>query len=59
VLGNSSIGTAAIQNFISATTGGTVSSGTTFTVATLGQALDLPLASNLFKIVLTGPVVQD
>ena len=59
VLGNSSIGTAAIQNFISATTGGTVSSGTTFTVATLGQALDLPLASNLFKILMTGPVVQD
>jgi hypothetical protein len=59
VLGNGTIGTAAVQNFISATTGGTVSSGTTFTVATLGQAIDLPEASQLFKIYMLAPVVQD
>lgn len=59
VLGNATIGTAAQQNFVNATTGGTVNAGTTFTVSTIGQAIDLPLASNLFKVMLNGPVVQD
>lgn len=59
VLGNATIGTAAQQNFVNATTGGTVNAGTTFTISTIGQAIDLPLASNLFKVLLNGPVVQD
>ena len=59
VLGNGTIGTAAVQNFVSATTGGTVSAGTTYTVSTIGQAIDLPIASNLFKVKLNGPVDQD
>jgi hypothetical protein len=61
VLGNATIGTAAIQNFIASTTGGTVNSQTTLSVATIGQAIDLPLASNLFKIYMgiTAVVVQD
>lgn len=59
VLGNASIGTAAVQNFVNATTGGTVNAGTTYGVATIGQAVDLPIASNLFKVYLTGPNVQD
>lgn len=59
VLGNGTIGTAAVQNFVAATTGGTVNAGTTYTVATVGQAIDLPVASNLFKIYMLGPTVQD
>ena len=63
VLGNGTIGTgAAVGNFVQATTGGTVnapSATTSPTVATIGQAVDLPLASNLFKVLLDGPVVQD
>lgn len=59
VKGNSLIGTAAVQNFVNATTNGTVNAGTTFTVATIGQAADLPVASNLFKVYLNGPTVQD
>jgi hypothetical protein len=59
VLGNGTIGTAAVQNFVNATTGGTVNAGTTYTVSTIGQAADLPVASNLFKVYLSGPTVQD
>lgn len=59
VLGNGTVGTAATGNFVTVTTGGTVTAGTTYTVATVGQALDLPLASALYKVVLNGPTVQD
>lgn len=46
-------------NFVSATTGGVVTGGTTYTVATLGQAIDTGTSGQLFKAVLTGPTVQD
>lgn len=46
-------------NFVSATTGGVVTGGTTFTVATVGQAIDTGTSGQLFKAVLTGPTVQD
>lgn len=59
VLGNSGISGGAIGNFVTATTAGTVNQGTTYTIATVGLAVDLPLASVLFKIVLNSPVVQD
>ena len=63
VLGNASIGSgAAISNYVEATTGGTVnapSATTSPTTSTIGQAVDLPIASNLFKVILNGPVVQD
>ena len=56
VLGNATIGTAAEGNWVNSTTGGTVNataaSGSP-TGATIGKAIDLPLASNLFKIYLT------
>lgn len=62
VLGNGTIGTAAVGNWVNATTGGTVnataSSGSS-TGITIGQAVDLPVASNLFKAYLDGPVFQD
>ena len=62
VLGNATIGTAAVGNWVNVTTGGTVNataaSGSA-TGATIGQALDLPVASLLFKTQLDGPVVQD
>ena len=62
VLGNAAIGTAAVGNYVEATTGGagTVDAATSLSVRTIGQAVDLPLASNLFKIYMNYvPVVQD
>jgi hypothetical protein len=62
VLGNASIGAgAAGGNWVESTTGGTVnapSATTSPTVNTIGKAIDLPVASNLFKVLLDGPVVQ-
>lgn len=56
VLGNGTIGTAAEGNWVNSTTGGTVNAtaanGSPIG-ATIGKAIDLPLASNLFKIYLT------
>lgn len=47
-------------NFVSAgSTNGTVTGGTTYTVATVGQAIDTGTSGQLFKAVLTGPTVQD
>jgi len=47
-------------NFVSAaSTNGTVTGGTTYTVATVGQAIDTGTSGLLFKAILTGPVVQD
>lgn len=62
VLGNSALaGNATPGNFIVAATGnaGTVTTSATFTATTVGQNIDTALASSLFKIQLTGPVVQD
>ncbi len=48
------------NNFVSATTGGVVTGGTTFTVTTVGQAIDAAAGTGLlFKAYLNGPVVQD
>jgi hypothetical protein len=46
-------------NFVSTTTGGVVTGGTTYTVLTVGQAIDTGTSGQLFKAVLTGPTVQD
>lgn len=48
-------------NFVSAaSTNGTVTSGTTYTIATVGQAIDSTSATGqFFKAILTGPTVQD
>lgn len=46
-------------NFVSVTTGGVVTGGTTFTIATVGQAIDTGSSGNLFKALLDTPVVQD
>jgi len=47
-------------NFVNAaSTNGTVTGGTTYTVATVGQAIDTGTSGQLFKAVLTGPTVQD
>jgi len=47
-------------NFVSAaSTNGTVTGGTTYTVATVGQAIDTGTSGQLFKAILTGPSVQD
>jgi hypothetical protein len=64
VLGYSAIGAgAAVSNWVEATTGGTViapSATASPTTATIGQAVDLPVSLNLFKIYLNSvPVVQD
>lgn len=57
VLGNATIGTGAAEgNWVESTTGGTVnapSATTSPVLATIGKAIDLPLASLLFKIYLT------
>jgi hypothetical protein len=64
VLGNGTIGTAALGAWVNVVTagGGTVN-GTAAsggpTGSTIGQAVDLPVASNLFKIVLNSAPVQD
>lgn len=59
VLGNATIGTAAIGNWISSITSspnGTVASAATLpTSGTLGYALDLPRASSRFRVQLTLP----
>lgn len=63
VLGNATIGSgAAVGNYVESTTGGTVnapSATASPTTSTIGQAVDLPVASNLFKVYLNGPVFQD
>jgi hypothetical protein len=63
VLGSATVGTAAVGNFVSplavGSGNGTVTAGTTYTVTTFAQAIDLPLASNPYKVLLVGPVVQD
>ena len=61
VLGYSSITAATIGNFVIAVTSGagTVDAVTTSTKATIGLAIDLPLVSAPFKVLLNGPVVQD
>jgi hypothetical protein len=63
VLGNATIGTAAAGNFVESTTAGagTVDAATTVSVRTIGQAIDLPIASQLFKILMgiTATVVSD
>ena len=46
-------------NFVSTTTLGVVTGGTTYTVLTVGQAIDTGTSGQLFKAVLTAPVVQD
>ena len=47
-------------NFVSAgSTNGTVTGGTVYGVATVGQAIDTGTSGLLFKAVLTGPTVQD
>ena len=47
-------------NFVSAaSTNGTVTGGTTYTVATVGQAIDTGTSGQLFKAILTGQTVQD
>ena len=51
-------GSITLANFVSATTGGVVTGGTTYTTATVGQAIDASASGNLFKAYLTGPVVQ-
>lgn len=64
VLGNAAIGSgAAVGNWVEVTTAGTVdapSATSSPTTATVGVAVDLPVASNLFKIYMQNvPVVQD
>ena len=51
-------GTITIQDFVSTTTGGVVTAGTTYLVNTVGQAIDACVSGNLFKAYLTGPTVQ-
>ncbi len=63
VLGNASIGSGATGDYVN---GVLTNSGTATTTAasgspigsTIGRAIDKPQASNLFKALLTGPVVQ-
>jgi hypothetical protein len=52
-------GSITANNFVLATTGGVVTGGTTYTVLTVGQAIEAGTSGDLFKAVLTGPVVQD
>ncbi len=52
-------GSITIADFVSTTTGGAVTAGTTYTTATVGQAIDTAATGNLFKAYLDGPVVQD
>ena len=52
-------GSITITNFVSTTTGGVVTGGTTYLVNTVGQAIDAGSSGNLFKAYLTGPTVQD
>ena len=61
VLGASAITAGAVGDLVRSTTGGTVNDNnyTTSTNLTVGQSVDLPIASNLFKVILLGPVVQD
>lgn len=63
VLGSATPGTAAVGNFVSplavGSGNGTVTSGTTYTATTIGQAVDLPLTSATYKVILNGPTVQD
>lgn len=48
------------NNFTSVTTAtGTVTGGTTFTVLTIGQAIDAGSSGNTLKVLLNSPVVQD
>ncbi len=52
-------GSVTANDFVSATTGGVVTGGTSVTVTTVGQAIDAGSSGNLFKAYLNGPVVQD
>lgn len=63
VLGSGTVGTAAPGNFVQplavGSGNGTVTASATYGPTTIGQAIDLPLASNFYKVILTGPTVQD
>lgn len=51
-------GSITANDFVSAGTTGTVTGGTSFTITTVGQAIDAGSTGNLFKAYLNGPVVQ-
>jgi len=62
VLGGSSFTDTTIGDWIDSTTNGVVTSraSTNSPVGnTVGRAIDLPVLSNLFKVILTGPTVQE
>lgn len=55
-------GSAALGVFVNSVATGVVdvpTATTAFVTTTVGQAIDLPIVSTLFKVLLTGPVVQD